>query len=187
MASIKLTRNEVLGLLFVDPDYEGEYLPDSESESTVCASPQSRWQYCGGDFVCLMPLGMLDEVEVFIGQLGGNVEAGWGVAMTMTVVRAVHTRRVREADLAALLPAGAETVWHGAEGLLCIVYRKLMGMPAFEYLANEDDLLYVVNRKSLQQKANRYLHSVCLYYLLVMIYTVCLLLTIYLSIQYCAI
>ena len=49
--------------------------------------------------LCLMPLGMLDEVEVFIGQLGGNVEAGWGVAMT--VVRAVHIRRAREADLAA--------------------------------------------------------------------------------------
>ena len=48
-------------------------------------------------------------------------------------------------------------------------------------------LLYVVNGKSLQQKANRYMHSVCFYHLLVMIYTVCLLLTIYLSIQYCAI
>ena len=63
--------------------------------------------------LCLMPLGMLDEVEVFIRQLGGNVEAGWGVAMTMTVVRAVHTRRAREADLAApalLLVAGEEAV-----------------------------------------------------------------------------
>ena len=161
MASIKLTRNEVLGLLFVDPDYEGEYLPDSESESIALHQAQTvnplpnldgplpnvsggnnvsrgrsvhrevsrRVSVVGneaGDFyhvclstiaatvlwwiLCLMPLGMLDEVEVFIGQLGGNVEAGWGVAMTMTVVRAVHTRRVREADLAVLLPAGAETV-----------------------------------------------------------------------------
>jgi len=113
MASIKLTHNEVLGLLFADPDSEGEYLPsedygDSESESIALhqaqtvnplpnvdgplpnvsggnnvsqgrsvhrevsrrvsvvgnearashvtlssdrVSPQSRRQYCGGDFV----------------------------------------------------------------------------------------------------------------------------------------
>ena len=54
-----------------------------------------------------MPLGMLDEVEVFIGQLGVNVEAGWGVAVT--VVRAVHTRRAREADLAAPARAAARS------------------------------------------------------------------------------
>lgn len=47
-----------------------------------------------------MPLGMLDEVEVLIGQLGGNVVAVWGVAMRMTVglVRAAQilsTRRAR--------------------------------------------------------------------------------------------
>jgi len=55
-----------------------------------------------------MPLGMLDEVEVLIGQLGGNVVAVWGVAMRMTVglVRAAQilsTRRAREAELAMLL------------------------------------------------------------------------------------
>ena len=50
-----------------------------------------------------MPLGMLDEVEVFIGQLGGTWTRGGGIAMTMTIVRTVHTRRAREADLAALL------------------------------------------------------------------------------------
>lgn len=45
MASIKLTRNEVLGLLFADPDSEGEYLPsegdgDSESESKALHQAQ---------------------------------------------------------------------------------------------------------------------------------------------------
>jgi len=63
-------------------------------------------------------------------------------------------------------------------------------------------LLYLVNGKSLQHKANHYMHSVSFYHLLAMIYTVCfttyyipehsvlcniLLLIIYLSIQYCAI
>jgi len=44
-------------------------------------------------------------------------------------------------------------------------------------------LLYVVNGKSLLQKANHYMDSVSFYHSLVMIYTVCLLLTIYMSIQ----
>ena len=57
-----------------------------------------------------MPLGMLDEVEVFIGQLGGTWTRGGGIEMKMTIVRTVHTRRAREADLAALLVAGAEAV-----------------------------------------------------------------------------
>ena len=65
-----------------------------------------------------MPLGMLDEVDVLIAQLGGNVEAVWGVTMRMTVglVRAAQilsTRRAREADLAMLLAAGAEVVTRG--------------------------------------------------------------------------
>jgi len=48
-------------------------------------------------------------------------------------------------------------------------------------------ILYVVNGKSLQQKAKHYMDSVCFYHLLVVIYTVCLLLNIYMSIQYCSI
>lgn len=47
MASIKLTRNEVLGLLFADPDSEGEYLPsegdgDYESESKALTLHQAQ-------------------------------------------------------------------------------------------------------------------------------------------------
>lgn len=50
---------------------------------------------------------MLDEVEVFIGELRGNIEAGWGVVMRMREARAMQ---ILSTDLAVLLAAGAEAV-----------------------------------------------------------------------------
>ena len=162
MASIKLTRNEVLGLLFVDPDSEGEYLPDSESESIALHQAQTvnplpnldgplpnvsggnnvsrgrsvhrevsrRVSVVGneaGDFyrVCLSTIvATVLWWRLCLSNATGYVRRGRSIHRTVRgqgggrvgsrndndSSPSCDTRRVREADLAALLPAGAETV-----------------------------------------------------------------------------
>jgi len=52
--------------------------------------------------LCLLSLGVLDEVEVFIVQLVGNMKAGWGVAMTMRILGAC-ARQIWSVALALLI------------------------------------------------------------------------------------
>lgn len=59
--------------------------------------------------LCLIPLGMLDEAEVFVGELGDNVEAGWRVAVSQAVL-ILSTWHVGAADLGMLCAAGTEEV-----------------------------------------------------------------------------